>query len=219
MQGVIEPYRQKIFTEALFTFDANGRPRRNLVLTGRAKKNWKSVDLILAALYRLLAWKSLGGNQCYALANDLDQANDNLELAKKIVEVNPPIKDFVAIKQKLIERRDGRGFFEILPAGDVVGTHGKTYLFVGFDEIHGYKTWDILEAMQLDPTRPDAMQWITSYASIYHRPGVPLFDLLAQGKKGQDSRMFFSWYAADYCTDPERENLSPEGKANQSASS
>jgi phage terminase large subunit-like protein len=137
LQGVIEPYRQKIFTDALFTFDANGRPRRNLVLTGRAKKNWKSADLILAALYRLLAWKSLGGNQCYALANDLDQANDNLELAKKIVEVNPPIKDFVAIKQKLIERRDGRGFFEILPAGDVVGTHGKTYLFVGFDEIHG----------------------------------------------------------------------------------
>jgi hypothetical protein len=33
--------------------------------------------------------------------------------------------------------------------------------------------------MQFDPTRTDAMQWITSYASIYHRPGVPLFDLLA----------------------------------------
>jgi len=55
LQGVIEPYRQKIFTEALFTFDPNGRPRRNLVLTGRAKKNWKSADLILAALYRRLA--------------------------------------------------------------------------------------------------------------------------------------------------------------------
>jgi hypothetical protein len=146
--------------------------------------------------YRLLAWKSGGGNQCYALANDLDQANDNLELAKKIVEVNPPIKDFVVIKQNLIERRDGKGFFEILPAGDVVGTHGKTYLFVGFDEIHGYKTWDILEAMQLDPTRPDALQWITSYASIYHKPGVPLFDLFAAGKKGQDPRMLFSCNSA-----------------------
>ena len=29
--------------------------------------------------------------------------------------------------------------------------------------------------------------------------------------------MLFSWYAADYCTDPQRENLSPEGKANPSA--
>jgi hypothetical protein len=51
----------------------------------------------------------------------------------------------------VIERKDGKGFFEILPAGDVVGSHGKTYLFCGFDEIHGYKTWDIIEALQPDP--------------------------------------------------------------------
>jgi hypothetical protein len=179
LMSVVEPYRQKIFTDALYTFDPNGRPRCNLALTGRAKKNWKSADLILAALYRLLAWKSAGGNQCYNFANDLDQANDNLELAKKLIAVNPVLDDAVDVKQKLIERKDGKGSLEILPAGDVVGTHGKTYLFAGFDEIHGYKTWDILEAMQLDPTRLDALQWITSYASIYHRPGVPLFDLLA----------------------------------------
>ena len=218
LTDVIESYRRDIFERALYAFDGE-RPKYNLVLTGRAKKNWKSADLILAALYRLLAWKSPGGNQCYALANDLDQANDNLELAKKIVEINPPIRDFVSVKQNVIERKDGKGFFEILPAGDVVGSHGKTYLFCGFDEIHGYKTWDIIEALQPDPTRPDALQWITSYASIFHRPGVSLFDLMATGKRGADPRMLFSWYAADYVTDPQRENLSPEGKANPSAGS
>jgi hypothetical protein len=159
------------------------------------------------------------GNQCYGLANDLDQANDNLELAKKIVEVNPPIRDFVSVKQNLIERKDGKGFFEILPAGDVAGSHGKTFLFAGFDEIWAYKNWDILEALQFDPSRPDAMQWITSYASVLHRPGAPLFDLLATAKKGADPRLFFSWYGADYVTDPAFENLSPEGKANPSAPS
>jgi hypothetical protein len=143
LTDVIESYRRDIFERALYAFDGE-RPKYNLVLTGRAKKNWKSADLILAALYRLLAWKSPGGNQCYGLANDLDQANDNLELAKKIVEINPPIRDFVSVKQNLIERKDGKGFFEILPAGDVVGSHGKTYLFCGFDEIHGYRSWDIL---------------------------------------------------------------------------
>jgi hypothetical protein len=120
LTDVIESYRRDIFERALYAFDGE-RPKYNLVLTGRAKKNWKSADLILAALYRLLAWKSPGGNQCYGLANDLDQADDNLELAKKIVEINPPIKDFVTVKQNLIERKDGKGFFEILPAGDVVG--------------------------------------------------------------------------------------------------
>lgn len=69
---VIEPYRARIFEQALNTLEPDGRPRFNLVLCGRAKKNWKSADLILVVLYRLLAWQSPGGNQCYLLANDAD---------------------------------------------------------------------------------------------------------------------------------------------------
>ena len=218
LTAVIEGYRQRIFEQALFTFE-DCRPQYNLVLNGRAKKNWKSADLILAALYRLLFWETTAGNQCYVLANDEDQAGDDLELAKKLIAANPLLQGDVAIKQKVIEREDGKGFLEILPAGDVIGSHGKTYLFAGFDEIHGYRTWDLLEAMQLDPTRPDALMWITSYASIYHKPGVPLFDLMAAGKKGADHRMFFSWYGADYTTDPDFAEASPEDRANPSRGS
>jgi hypothetical protein len=226
LMDVIEPYRAKIFEQALYTFVECGtgvvitidslRLIYNLVVTGRAKKNWKSADLILAATYRLLCWESAAGNQCYILANDEDQAADDLELAKKLFAVNPTIANAVDVKQKIIERKDGKGFLEILPAGDVIGSHGKTYLFAGFDEIHGYRNWDIFEALALDPSRPDAMQWITSYASIYHRPGVPLFDLIANGKKNLDPRMFFSWYGADYVTDPAFEEASPEDRANPS---
>jgi hypothetical protein len=57
--------------------------------------------------------------------------------------------------------------------------HGKTYLLAAFDELRGYRTWDILEALPFDAARTDTLQWITSYASIYHRPGIPLFDLFA----------------------------------------
>jgi hypothetical protein len=214
---VVEPYRQEIFQNVLFTFNGD-RLQYNLALMGRAKKNWKSADLILAALYRLLVWKSPGGNQCYILANDEDQAGDDLSLAKKLVAANPIIAAVVDVKQKVIDRKDGKGFLEILPAGDIVGSHGKTYLFCGFDEIHGYKSWDIIESLQLDPTRTDSLMWITSYASIYHRPGIPLFDLVAIGKKHEDPRMYFSWYAADYVTDPAFESSSPEERANPSSS-
>jgi hypothetical protein len=41
----------------------------------------------------------------------------------------------------------------------------------------GCRTWDLLEAMQLDPARRDSQMWVTSYARIYQKPGVPLFDL------------------------------------------
>lgn len=213
---VIEPYRQRIFSEALYSFDGD-RPRYNLVLTGRAKKNWKSADLVLAALYRLLVWESPLGNQCFILANDEGQAADDLTLAKKLIKVNPVLKREVKVKTNVIERIDGEGFLEILPAGDVAGTHGKTFLYCGFDEIHEYRGWDLLEAMQLDPHRPDAMTWITSYNSLYSYKGAPLFDLIQQGKADQDPRMYFSWYGADYCTDPEYAlKEMPEDRANPS---
>ena len=46
----IEPYRRALFTAALDTFE-DGRPKYNLVVSGRAKKNNKTTDLGLAGLY------------------------------------------------------------------------------------------------------------------------------------------------------------------------
>src|SRR5262245_22885523 len=76
-----------------------------------------------------------------------------------------------------------------------------------------------MEAPQPDPRRRHSLQWVTSYASIYRRPGIPLFDLLQQGRGGRDPRMFFSWYAADFCTDAGFAELSPEQRANPSMAS
>src|SRR5207245_1822374 len=47
----IEPYRARIFAQALDTFEPDGRPRYNFVVAGRAKKCWKTADLALAALF------------------------------------------------------------------------------------------------------------------------------------------------------------------------
>jgi hypothetical protein len=215
----IEPYRRRWFEQALDAHDADGRIQHNLVVKGVAKKNNKTTDLTLAGCFCLVANDSPGGNQCYLLANDEGQAADDLSLAKKLIEANPLLAERLTIRQKVIERRDGRGFLMILPAGDIAGSHGKTYRYAGFDEIHGYKTWDIFEAMQLDPTRADAQMFATSYASILHRPGVPLFDLMQQGRLGRDPRMLFSWYAGDFTTDPDFAEATPENRANPSRAS
>lgn len=215
----IEPYRQAIFNDVLYTFDRDGRPRFNLALCGRAKKNWKTADLILAGLYRFLAWPSEQGNDAFILANDEGQAGDDLVLAKKLIGVNPILEREVTIGAKAITRNDGRGTMQILPAKDVVGQHGKTFLFIGYDEIHGYRTHDLFEALAPDPTRRDALQWITSYAGIRHAPGIPLYDFMQAGRAGDDPRMCFSWYSGDYCTDPAFAHLPPEQRANPSMSS
>ncbi|MBM4194953.1 MAG: hypothetical protein FJ202_11315 [Gemmatimonadetes bacterium] len=214
----VEPYRLRIF-ERFFGRDADGLLRFNLGLFGRAKKNAKTLDLVLASLYALVSDAPVHDSECYILANDRDQAADDLALAKKIVRANSVLQNWLRLKKDIVERNDGRGFLQVLPAGDVVGTHGKTYRLCAYDEIHGYRDWSIFEAMQPDPHRRDAQQWITSYASLFHRPGVPLFDLVAAGKRGDDRRMLFSWYAADHCTDPELADRSPEERANPSLAS
>jgi len=213
----IQPYRLRLF-EHFFAVDADGAYRHNLGLFGRSKKNDKTSDLVSASLFALVGDSPAGhDSECYILANDGDQARDDLSLAKKMVKANPDVLgQWLKVKANSIERRDGRGFLEVLPAGDVVGQHGKSYRFVGYDEIHGYRTWDVLEAMQPDPNRRDAQQWITSYASLFHRPGVPLFDLFMQAKAGGDPRLLFSWYAADFTTDPDFAELAPEARANPS---
>ncbi|HWE72962.1 MAG TPA: hypothetical protein VG328_07370 [Stellaceae bacterium] len=218
--STIEPYRRDTFMRVLYGFDANGRPRYNMALIGRAKKNNKTTDLILAALYRLLVWPSPAGNDCFILANDEQQAGDDLSLAKKLIAVNPVLANEVTVKAKSIDRIDGKGALTILPAGDVPGAHGKTFLFIGFDEIHGYRTHDLFEALAPDPTRPDVLTWITSYAGIVHAPGVPLYDFLQSGRRGDDPRMYFSWYASDFGTDPTFNQLeTPEQRANPSMAS
>jgi hypothetical protein len=219
---VVEPYRRRLFER----FDERAYddalavevPRYNLGLDGRAKKNWKTTDSMLRALHALFD-ESHQGSQVFIVANDEDQAGDDLDLLKKLLKVNPRLDGLVKVLRNRIERRDGGGFIEVLPAKDAAGAHGKTYRLLVCDEIHAWRDWNLLEALAPDPTRLDAQQWITSYASMYHRPGAPLFDLLAMAKAGTDPRLLFSWYAADFTTDPDFAELPAEQRANPSMGS
>jgi hypothetical protein len=217
--NTIEDYRKRIFTAALDTYNPDGRPAYNLVCAGRGKKNAKTLDLILAALFVLVIRRSMQGSDGYILANDADQALDDLSLAKKLVSANPELVAEVEPLATELRLRDRSASLKILPAKDVLGAHGKSAAFVGFDEIHGYKDWSIMEALQPDPTRPDALTWVTSYASVYNIVGAPLFDLMQIGKAGTDPRVLFSWYSGDYCTDPPFADLPPEQRANPSMAS
>ena len=50
----IEPYRRQILTDVLVDVrSSTAAPRYNLALNGRAKKNWKTSDLILAGALSL----------------------------------------------------------------------------------------------------------------------------------------------------------------------
>jgi phage terminase large subunit-like protein len=84
----IEPYRRDLFERA-FSRDANGRLRYSMVLSGRAKKNNKTLDLTLAGLYCLTMLESPQGSDVLIVANSEDQAGDDLDLAKKVSRHQP----------------------------------------------------------------------------------------------------------------------------------
>lgn len=216
---VVEPYRRDIFRRALDERNPDGTPRYNLILAGRGKKNWKSADLVLAGLFVLLCRDSPQGSDVLIVANDADQAGQDLTLAKKLVAANPDIAADLIVLANEIRRADHCGLMRIVPAGHAIGEHGKTYAAVLYDEIHGYRDWDILEALAPDPTRTDAIQWITSYDTIMDVEGVPLHDLKQIGLAGSDPKMLFSWYSADFCTDENFASLPPDERANPSMSS
>ena len=65
------------------------------------------------------------------------------------------------------------------------------------------------------------LTWITSYAPLRFAEGVPLYDLLQQGKTGDDPAYYFSWYGGDYTNDPDfaGDDVTPEQRANPSMAS
>ncbi|MFH0295663.1 hypothetical protein AAFX91_00265 [Bradyrhizobium sp. 31Argb] len=216
---VIEDYRKDIFHKAFDTYRDDGIPQYSMVLAGRSKKNFKSADLVLGGLYSLTCRESPQGSDVLLVGNDEDQAAADLDLAKKIIAANPELGEGLEVLAKEIRRKDNRGVMRVIPAQNVIGQHGRTAVFVGFDEIHGYRNWDLLEALAPDPTRTDTLTWITSYDSIYDLEGCPLHDLKKIGMEGSDPRMLFSWYSADYCTDPNFAHLPPDERANPSMAS
>jgi hypothetical protein len=189
------------------------------LVSGRGKKNDKTLDLVLGSLFTLVIRRSVQGSDCFILANDAGQAGDDLALAKKLISVNPSLAAEIEVRSNELRLREGSASLQILPANDTLGAHGKSAAFIGFDEIHGYRDWSLMEALQPDPTRADALQWITSYASLYDTAGAPLHDLMQIGKAGTDKRMLFSWYSGDLCTDPNFAELPPEQRANPSMGS
>jgi phage terminase large subunit-like protein len=216
----IETYRRSIFTAALDTFRPDGTPVYNQALLGRGKKNAKSLDLVLAAFYCVLMRRSIQGQDALILASDEAQAGDDLSLARKLLEVNAETlgAEFELLAKEL-RLKDGSGGIKILPAGDARGLHGKQFGYLGLDEVHTQDDWSVLEALQPDPTRRDALTWITSYDSVTDEPGTPLHDLKAIGMAGSDPRLLFSWYSGGYCTDPAFADLDPEQRANPSMAS
>lgn len=184
-------------TNILKTFLTTIRPedqalwfKRGLIHIG--KKNAKTLLLILSSMILLHTDKPLGRKGCQIIyvANDEDQADENLDFTKKLYRVNPILLDEVQIKSNVIELKNGTGYIEIVASKNADGLHGRSYRLLCFDELHAQPDYRVLEALELDPTRPDAQQLFASYSPLTPKPGTPIVDMLRQYQEGIDPRFY-----------------------------
>ncbi|MFO0729742.1 MAG: hypothetical protein U0361_01865 [Nitrospiraceae bacterium] len=189
---LLMPFQLTILHSVLATLRPDGAPWYKRGLIHVAKKNGKSLLLILASILVLHLDRSMGrkGSQVYYGASDEDLDGDNLTLAKRLYKLNHLLAEEVSIKANVIELRNGAGFIEIIPAGDAAGMHGKSYRLMCLDELHTQKNYDVLEGLEMDPARPDAQQLFGSYSPLLPRPGIPISDMLKQHADQVDPRLF-----------------------------
>jgi phage terminase large subunit-like protein len=134
MVSVMDDYLRKIHEDVLYTFDDTGRRVYDFAVLSRAKKNAKSLSLVLAALYELLIPPDPRGNDVYIIGVDHDAAREDLQFAAKIVAANPLFADEVEVLANQIRRRDGRGSIITVASRDAFGLHGRTARMIAYDE-------------------------------------------------------------------------------------
>ena len=165
----------------------------------------------------LVIRRSVQGSDGFILANDQDQAGDDLALAKKLIAINPDLAAEIEVLANELRLRDGSGLAEdIAGEGYCLARTARARRSSATTKFWAIATGSLMEALQPDPTRADALQWVTSYASLFNTAGAPLHDLMQVGKAGKDTRMLFSWYSGDLCTDPAFAELPPLQRANPS---
>jgi len=193
MADVLMPFQKDILKTFLATVRLeDGVPWYRRGLIHIAKKNAKTLLLILDSMITLHTDKPMGQKGCQIIyvANDENQADENLDFTKKLYRVNPILMDEVQIKSNIIELKNGTGYIEIVASKNVDALHGRSYRKLAWDELHAQTGYGLLEALELDPTRPDAQQLFASYSPLTPKPGTPIVDMLKQYHDGVDPRLF-----------------------------
>ena len=176
----------------------DGRPLYSMVLAGRGKKNGKSLDLILAALFVLMIRRSVQGSDGYILANEATRPAMTWRWRASWL---PAIRSF---QVRSSHWRASCGFGMVARRsrycrrGTPLARTARSRRLSATMKFGHIATGRLMEAMQPDPTRADTLQWVTSYARLFTTAGAPLHDLMQIGKAGKDPRMLFSWYSGDF---------------------
>lgn len=142
---IFRPWQRKL-TEHLFAVRADGRLRHRTALIGLPRKNGKSAWLSAIALEHLVLGPA--GGEVYSCAADREQARIVFGTAKRMVEMQPELSDFLKVYRDALYNPKTGTTYRALSA-EAFTKEGLSPTLVAFDELHAQPNRELYDVMSL----------------------------------------------------------------------
>lgn len=196
----LEPWQRHVI-ERLYARDPlTGRRRHRRAMVGTARKNGKSGFGAILALYGLMA--EVDGAEVYSCAADRDQAKLIFTAARRMVEMDPELREACKLYRDVIEYPAGGSIYRAL-SSEAFTKEGLSPSLVIYDELHAAPDRELYDVMSLAMgARRDPLMAILTTAGVrVDRFGQPtiahqLYDLGKRIATGEvkDTTYYMAWW-------------------------
>ena len=197
----LEPWEEKIVRDIFGWKREDGTRRYRTAFVAVPRKNGKSLLASAIALYMLIA-DGEPGAEIYSCAADKDQARIVFDVAKKMVEASPYLKNEATPFHSSILYPDANAVYRVLSA-DAPRQHGLNPHAVIFDEVHTQPNRELVDVMDtaMGARRQPLMFYITTAG--YDRESI-CYELWEKAQRIIDGiEKDDSFYPVIYAADPD----------------
>lgn len=198
---IFRPWQTEL-TRHLMAVKSDGTFRHKVALIGLPRKNGKSAWLSALALEHLVLGPQ--GGEVYSCAADRDQARIVFGTAKRMIEMQPELSEFLNVYRDAIYNPKTGATYRALSA-EAFTKEGLSPTFVAFDELHAQPNRELFDVMSLamGARREPQLIAITTAGVKTDTSGKDslCYSLYNYGKKvalGEidDPSFFFAWWEA-----------------------
>lgn len=194
---------QKELLIHLYAEREDGLLKHRRALIGIARKNGKSALIASLVLEQLVL--GVNGGQIYSAAADKEQARIIFKTVKKMIELEPELKEILEVYQNTIYNPMTGSVYRAL-SSDAYTKEGLNSTFIVIDELHAQPNRELYDVLSLSmgAREQPMLVAITTAGTKYDSSGkdsvcYSMYNRGIQIAKGEieDPSFFFAWYQGD----------------------
>jgi len=198
----LRPWQKDLLLH-LYAEREDGLLKHRRALIGVPRKNGKSALIASLVLEQIVL--GVNGGQIYSAAADKEQARIIFKTVKKMIELEPELKDILEVYQNTIYNPLTGSVYRAL-SSDAYTKEGLNSTFIVIDELHAQPNRELYDVLSLSMgAREEPMLVaITTAGTKYDSSGkdsvcYSMYNRGIQIAKGEieDPSFFFAWYQGD----------------------